>query len=69
MSKMEKPSELAHAGQTDASISRDVSNKDSRRKRMVTVVRWLSIALILAALLMIVRLLPIGQAMEAMKAG
>jgi len=38
-----------------------------RRKRIVTVVRWLSILLILAALLTIVRLLPTGQAMESMK--
>jgi uncharacterized membrane protein YdjX (TVP38/TMEM64 family) len=37
-----------------------------RLKRIVTVVWWLSILLILAALLMIVRALPIGQAMEAM---
>jgi len=38
-----------------------------RLKRMVTVARWLSILLILASLLLIVRALPIGQAMEAMK--
>ena len=36
-------------------------------KRVVTVVRWLSILFILAALLVIVRALPIGQVMEAMK--
>ncbi len=36
-------------------------------KQVVTVVRWLSILFILAALLVIVRALPIGQAMEAMK--
>lgn len=67
MSKMEKPSELARAGQTGASMSHDVSNMDIRRKRRVTVLRWLSIALILAALLLIVRLLPISQAMAAMQ--
>ena len=38
-----------------------------RHKRIVTFVRWLSILLILAALLVLVRSLPIGQAMEAMK--
>lgn len=36
-------------------------------KRILAVVRWLSILLILAALLTIVRLLPIGQAIEGMK--
>jgi uncharacterized membrane protein YdjX (TVP38/TMEM64 family) len=38
-----------------------------RLKRIVTGTRWLSILLILASLLLIVRALPIGQAMEAMK--
>lgn len=40
---------------------------DLGRKQFVTVVRWLSIALIVAALLMIVQSLPIGEAVEAMK--
>ncbi|MBI4502065.1 MAG: TVP38/TMEM64 family protein [Gemmatimonadetes bacterium] len=39
----------------------------NRRQRIVTVVRWLSILLIVAALLTIVRWLPIGHAMEATK--
>ncbi len=38
-----------------------------RLKRIVTIFRWLLVLLIVAALLMIVRSLPIGQAMEAMK--
>lgn len=38
-----------------------------RHGRIVPVIRWLSIMLIVAALLTIVRSLPIGQAMEAMK--
>jgi len=44
-----------------------LSTNTVRLKRVVTVVRWLSILLILASLLVIVRTLPIGQAMEAMQ--
>lgn len=67
MGKMEKPGELAYVRRTDAAVRHDVSNNDIRRKRMVTVIRWLSMLLILAALLTIVRSLPIGHAMGAMK--
>lgn len=64
---METPGELARAGRTAAAVRHDVSNMDIRRKRIVTVVRWLSMLLILAALLTIVRSLPIGRAMGAMQ--
>lgn len=40
---------------------------DTSRKRIISVVRWLSLALIAAALLVIVRLLPAGEAMAALK--
>jgi uncharacterized membrane protein YdjX (TVP38/TMEM64 family) len=52
---------MTHAATDPSSIN------SIRLKRIVTVVRWLSILLILAALLIIVRALPTGQAMEAMK--
>lgn len=42
-------------------------NNHHRRKQFVIAVRWLSILLILVALLVIVRSLPVGQALEAMK--
>ena len=67
MSKMEESSKLAHAGRTSASVKHDVGNRDVHGKRIVTVVRWLSILLIVAALLTILRSLSIGQAMEAIK--
>ncbi len=67
MDDMNKSSESAHAERTSASVKQDVGKKDVRGNRIVTVVRWLSILLILASLLLIVRALPTGQAIEAMK--
>ncbi|MFO7904230.1 MAG: VTT domain-containing protein [Planctomycetota bacterium] len=66
MNGMNKSGELAHAGRTSASVKHDVGNRDVHGNWIVTVVRWLSILLIVAALLTILRSLPIGQAMEAM---
>jgi uncharacterized membrane protein YdjX (TVP38/TMEM64 family) len=51
---------------TEEAINR-LSLNTVRLRRIVTGTRWLSILLILASLLLIVRALPIGQAMEAMK--
>ncbi len=67
MSNIEEPGEPAGVGRTNPEDSPPVGIKDIHHRRNVAVVRWLSIVLIVAALLVIVRSLPIGHVMEAMK--
>ena len=67
MSTIEEPGEPGRVGRTNPAGRLAVGINDIRRRRNVAVVRWLSIVLIIAALLLIVRSLPIGHVMEAMK--
>lgn len=67
MSNIEEPGEPTEGGRTNPEDSPPVGIEDIPRRKIVAVVRWLSIVLIVAALLLIVRSLPIGHVMEAMK--
>lgn len=67
MFNIENPRESARVGRTNPAGRRGVGIKDIHRRRMVIVARWVSILLIVASLLLIVRSLPIAHATEAMK--
>ncbi len=67
MSNIEQPDKLARVRRTNPAGRIPVGINERHRRRIVAVVRWVSILLIVAGLLLIVRSMPIGQAMEAMK--
>lgn len=67
MSNIEKPGKLARVWQTDAAGRAGVGIRDFHRLRNIRVVQWLSMLVILAALLTIAGALPIDHAIVAMK--
>ncbi len=67
MSNIPEPGEPVRVERTNPAGRIPVGINERHRRRIVAVVRWVSILLIVAGLLLIVRSLPIGQAMEAMK--
>lgn len=59
--------EMAHAGRRDRADKHDVGTKNLPRQRMMTVVGWVSMVIIVVALVTIVGSLPTDYAMMALK--
>jgi len=60
---METSSEPTHIASPNNSGGGERQQEKTDNKRIFSIIRWLSIAVILAALLTMVRLLPIDQAL------